>query len=121
MLGAGLQGLVTWTVRTLQQGTPPPAQPSLGSAPALVLLGGTALAILAAGVAAWRLLAPIRNPWRQAMLAIIAALGSFVLSLVTLPLDRAFGRPGLIALAVLAFAGCALIARRIARDASRDA
>jgi len=113
VLGVGMQGLVTWAVRTLQQGRPAQATPSLTSGPALVLLLGTVAGILTAGVAAWRLLAPIRNPWRQAMLAMITGLGSFMLSLVTLPIDRAFGRPGLLGLVAACAVACWLIGRRV--------
>ena len=112
-LGVGLQGLVTWAVRTLQQGRPAQAAPSLTSGPALVLLLGTLGGILASGFAAWLLLAPIRNPWRQAMLAIITGLGSFMLSLVTLPIDRAWGRPGLLGLIGACALACVLIGRRM--------
>jgi hypothetical protein len=112
-LGVAIQGLVTWTVRTLQQGPPSQAAPALTSAPALVLLLGTLSGIGAAGFACWRLLAPLRNPWRQAMLGLIAGLGSFALSLVTLPIDRALGRPGLLGLVLVAALACALIGRRL--------
>lgn len=112
-LGVGLQGLVTWTVRMLQRGGASATAPALTSAPALVLLLGTLAAIVAAGLAAWVLLAVIRNPWRQAMLAIVAGLGSFVLSLVTLPIDRAFGPSGLLGLVGVSTLACLLLARRI--------
>jgi len=112
-LGVGIQGLVTWTVRTLQQGAPNQAPPALSSTPALVLLLGTLAGIVAAGLASWRLLAPIHNPWRQAMLALIAGMGSFAVSLVTLPIDRALGRPGLLGLAAVAALVCGLIGRRL--------
>jgi hypothetical protein len=112
-LGVGIQGLVTWTVRTLQQGAPTQAAPALTSTPALVLLLGTLAGIVAAGLASWRLLAPIHNPWRQAMLALIAGMGSFAVSLVTLPIDRALGRPGLLGLAAVAALVCGLIGRRL--------
>jgi len=105
-VGVGCQAMVTWTVRTLQTGAPAGAKPSLDSAPALVLLIGTLLGLVIAGLATWRALAPIENPWRQAMLSIIASLGSFAVSLVTLPIDRTFGRTGLLVLA----GACGLIA-----------
>ena len=95
-VGVGCQAMVTWTVRTLQLGAP---AASLGSPPAVVLLAGTLAGIILAGVACWRLLSPIGNPWRQTMLSLIAGLGSFALSLVTLPIDRRFGRSGLLVLA----------------------
>ena len=112
-LGVGVQALVTWTVRGLQTGAPQ-APPSLTSGPALVLLIGTFAGITVAALATWTLLAPIRNTWRQAMLAMIAGLGSFVLSLVTIPIDRGLGRSGLLGLAGFAALACWLIGRRIA-------
>jgi hypothetical protein len=112
-LGLAVQALVTWTVRALQGGTPV-VPPSLSSGPALVLLLGTLGGIAAAGGATWIMLNPIRNPWRQAMLAMIAGLGSFVVSLVTIPIDRRFGRTGLLFLAVLAGIACFRIGRRLA-------
>ena len=113
-LGVALQAMVTWTVRGLQGGgaTQPP---SLTSTPALVLLLGTLGGIAAAGAATWIRLRPIGNPWRQAMLALIAGLGSFVVSLLTIPLDRRFGRPGLLGLALAAGLLCLLIGRRLSR------
>jgi hypothetical protein len=111
-LGVGCQGLVTTAVRTLQVGST--AKPSLTSLPTLVLLGGTLLGIVAAGFATWTMLTPIRNPWRQAMLAIIAGLGSFVVAAIILAVvDGAFGRPGLLAVAALAGLACLLIGRRL--------
>lgn len=113
-VGIALQAAVTWTVRTLQ---PPggPAAPSLSSAPALVLLLGTFGGIFAAGAVTYRVLSALRNPWRQAMLAIIAGLGSFVLSLATIPIDRALGRAGLLGLAALAGLGSLLLWYRLGR------
>lgn len=108
LFGLGTQALVTWLVRGLPQADPP----TLTSAPALVLLLGSFGGIVLAGLVTWRRLAPIGNPWRQAMLAIIAGLGSFVVSLVTIPVDRGLGRPGLLGLAVLAAAGCGWLSRR---------
>lgn len=113
VLGVGLQALVTFGVRSLQAAAPAAVAPSLSSGPALLLLIGTLAGMVGAGLATWTILAPIRNPWRQAMLAIIAGFGSFVLSLVTLPIDRAFGRSGLLVLALAAAGLCAVIGRRI--------
>lgn len=112
-LGVGCQGLVTATVRTLQAGAPSSTAPSLGSLPTIVLLGGTFAGIVAAGFATWTVLAPIRNPWRQAMLGVIAGLGSFILSMVTIPLYMAFGRAGLLGLAAASGVLCVLIGRRL--------
>jgi hypothetical protein len=112
-VGVGCQALVTWTVRTVQLGAPAAPATSLGSTPAVVLLVGTLAGIVLAGVACWRVLSPIGNPWRQTMLSLIAGLGSFALSLVTLPIDRRFGRPGLLMLAGI----CGLIALLLVRRA----
>lgn len=116
-LGAGLSALVSFTVRTLQQGQPAGGPVDLGSGPAVVLLGGTLAALLTAAIATWRLLAPIQSPYRQGMLAVVSAFGTLVVSLVTLPIDRALGRPGLAAAAVVAFAVAWGVGRTLGRSA----
>lgn len=117
-LGVAFQALVTGTVRTLQGPTPPEA-PSLSSGPALVLLFGTLAGIVVAGAATGKVLGPLRNPWRQAMFGMIAGLGSFVLSLVTIPIDRALGRSGLLGLAFVSGVVCVSIGRRFAERQRR--
>jgi hypothetical protein len=116
-LGVGLLSLVTWLVRTLQASDLALAQPQRGFTARLlpVIILGTLGAIVAAGTATWSLLSPIDNPWRKAMLGVIAGAGSFVVSLVTWPVDRSFGRPGLLALTGLAALGCLLLGRRLSR------
>jgi hypothetical protein len=113
-LGVGLQGLVTLGVDVLKSGAALSDKPSLGSAHALVLLLGTPAAMALAGRATWALLAPIRNPWRQAMLSIVVGLGSFVLSFFLLVwLHGSFGREGILGLIGVAALVCFLIGRRI--------
>ncbi len=113
VLGVSIQALVTFGVRTLQAGQPPATPPELDSPPALLLLLGSLAGMIAAGVATGSLLAPIRNVWRQAMLGFVAAFGSFALSLITLPIDRALGRAGLFGLAVIGGALCFVLGRRL--------
>ncbi|HEV8355361.1 MAG TPA: hypothetical protein VGQ17_01180 [Gemmatimonadales bacterium] len=119
-LGVGLLALVTWVVRALQAGGFAATDPHRGLTPGLLplLIAGTLGAMLAAGRATWTLLAPIANPWRRAMLGIIAGAASFVVALVTWPVDRAFGRSGLLALAALAALLCLALGRRFAAQRS---
>ena len=113
-LGVGLQGLVTFGVDVLKSGAPLSDKPSLGSPHALMLLLGTPTAMALAGWVTWMLLAPIRNPWRQAMLGIVVGLGSFVLSaLLIWPLHSSFGREAILGLIGVAALVCLLIGRRI--------
>ena len=115
-LGLALQSLTGFVVRTLQQGqpTPPsPEAPDLVSTAALVLLGGTLLASLLAAMATWSVLARLNNPFRQGMLAMVAAFGSLVLALVAMPVDRLVGRPGLLGLSLIAGLASGLIHRRL--------
>jgi hypothetical protein len=114
-LGAGLLSLVTWAIRTLQGSGLSLTQTERGFTAGLlpIVLAGTFGAMLAGGFATWKLLAPIGNPWRQAMLGVIAGAGSFVVALVTWPVDRAFGPTGLLVLAGLAAVLCGLIARQL--------
>lgn len=117
-VGLGLQALATFAVRTIQAGSPPAQSLDLGSPSAMVLLTGTLIAALAAGVTAWRVLAPLANPWRQGVLSLVAAFASFVLAMITMPVDRMLGRPGLLALALLSLVLAWLVSRR-ARAVSR--
>jgi hypothetical protein len=113
VLGLALQALVGFAVRTSQASGPPASGLDLASTPARILLIGTASAAVAAGIATWSIVSPLRHPWRQGMLSIIAALGSFALALVTQPVDRMLGRPGLIGLALVAGIVTLLLARRL--------
>lgn len=113
VLGLALQALVGFAVRTAQASAPPASGLDLASTPARILLLGTASAAIAAGVATWTIASPLRHPWRQGMLSIIAAFGSFALALVTQPVDRLLGRPGLLGVAVVAGAVTLLLARRL--------
>ena len=113
VLGLGLQSLVGFAVRTAQASAPPAGGLDLNSLPAKILLAGTAVAALAAGMATWRVVSPLRHPWRQGMIAILAGFGSFALAVVTQPVDRTLGRPGLIGLAVVAGICALLLARKL--------
>jgi hypothetical protein len=113
VLGLALQALVGFAVRTAQASAPPAGGLDLNSLPARILLVGTAVAALGAGMATWRVVSPLRHPWRQGMVAILAGFGSFALAVVTLPVDRLLGRPGLIGLALLAGFAAAWLARRL--------
>lgn len=120
-LGTGLLAVVTLGIRILQGSGLSIAAPARGLTPGLlpVLLAGTLGAMVAAGVSTWSLLGPIGNAWRKAMLGIIAGMGSFVVALVTWPVERAFGRLGLVALAAVAATLCGLIGWRLARAGKR--
>lgn len=114
VVGVGLQALVTLGVDTLKAGLPPDAKPALTSPHALMLLLGTPAGIVLAGVAAWYFMAPLGNPWRRSMLAIVAGLGSFVLSVLLIwPAFSNFGRPGLIGLVAASALLCLVLGRRL--------
>ncbi len=114
VVGIGLQALVSLGVDALKAGVPLGAKPSLGSAHALMLLLGTPAGIVLAGLAAWYVLAPIGNPWRRSMLAIVAGLGSFVLAVLLIwPAFSYFGRPGLLGLIAAAGALSLFMGRRL--------
>lgn len=116
--GLSLNAVVTFVVRTLQAGETPTEQLDLGATSAMVLFTGTFLACFASAIATWRITAPVRNAFRQGMLAMVSFFAAFVLSILTMPIDRAFGRAGLAVLAVASFGLAALIARRIGRNSA---
>jgi len=111
LLGATLAGtssvaLVLWGVRTLIANQPPAVQsPAAGPAFPLLVGGVLSSALLAAGVAWWRL-APLTAIWRRGVFSMISALGTIVGALAATPIHYHFGDKGLLILA----AGTALIA-----------
>jgi hypothetical protein len=113
-LGVAFQAMVTFGVRTLVDGSPV-ERPEFGSPPVMLLLGGTFVGLLAAGIATGSVLTPIRNLWRQAMFGVVAAFASFALSLITIPVYQAFGRTGLLVLAAAFGLVCFGIGRSLAR------
>jgi hypothetical protein len=122
-LGTGVLAVVTWGIRLLQGSNLAIATPQRGFTAGLlpVLLIGTLGAMVAAGISTWTLLEPIGNPWRKAMLGIIAGSGSFVVALVTWPVERAFGRSGLLVLAALALSICVLVGWKLSGGGRRRA
>lgn len=114
-LGLALNAAVGFVVRTLQTAEQAAERLDIGAPTAVVLFAGTFLACFAAAIATWRVMAPVRNTFRQGMLAMVSFFASFVLSVVTMPVDRAFGRTGLALLCLGALTLALLLNRRIAR------
>ena len=116
-IGVCLNGLVVFSVRTIQANRPPPPSTrlDLNSPEALLLLFGTFGACLAAAVAAWIAMHQIRNPYRQGMFAIVTFFASFLFSLLTQFVDQTMGRSGLLGLSVVAALGCWRQWHRLAR------
>lgn len=114
-MGLALNAAVGFVVRTIQTAEQASQRLDLGTPTAVVLFAGTFLACFASAIATWRLMAPARNTFRQGMLAMVSFFASFVLSVVTMPVDRAFGRAGLGVLCLGALALTLYLGRRIAR------
>ncbi|MHB1326932.1 MAG: hypothetical protein ACYC2K_01905 [Gemmatimonadales bacterium] len=133
LIGIGITAIVSFVVRTLQIQTPPPAAPdaqaaltnALASGPIQVLFMGVLLACLVAAIAAWRLTAATRDPFRRGVVGIMAALGTFAagfaatvladqvaLALAPPSPDGLPSRIGFAALAVVAFAAATLLRSR---------
>ncbi len=114
--GTAIIALVTWTVRTLQAAAPPATTPSLGSAPAVILLAGTLGGMLFSAAAVWVALQPVRSPYRQGGLAMATTFATFLVSAVASFLaDNFGGRGGLLLLAVLAMLGAWRTGRAVGR------
>jgi hypothetical protein len=88
--------------------------PDLG-APLALLLAGTFGGLLLAGVVTWHLLARIDSGYLRGGLALVSSFATVILMLVTVPLNQAAGRGGLLALAAAAAGAGLLLARRARR------
>jgi hypothetical protein len=103
LLGATLAGtssvaLVLCGVRTLIGHSAPSASPAAGPAFPLLVGGVLSSALLAAGLAWWRL-APLTALWRRGVFSMISALGTIVGALAATPIHFHFGEKGLLAMA----------------------
>jgi len=114
LIGTAVVAVALWGVRTLQLSSPP-EPPQLGSPPGVLLVAGTFGGLLTAGVVAWTLMAPIGSYYRRGALAMVSGFGTLVVSVLTIPLDRAFGRTGLMLLALACAAGSLWLGLRARR------
>jgi len=117
-LGIGVNALVGFAVRTMQANRPPATGLTLDDPIALTLFLGTLGACLVAAVATWRVMAPVRNPYRQGMFAMVSGFASFIASLLGMAADRLAGRIGMVILAGLAFGAAHWVGRRLNRSAA---
>jgi ABC-type branched-subunit amino acid transport system permease subunit len=86
----------------------------------VALLWGTLAACFAGAVAAWLLMRPMKNPYRQGMFAIVTLFATFMFSTLTMAADRTLGRPGLAGLALVALLVCLWIKRRLQPEPSNS-
>jgi hypothetical protein len=104
----------TVVVVGLARGPSTGSTPDLG-APLALLLAGTMGGLLLAGVLTWHLLAPIDSAYRRGGLSMVSSFATVILMLVTMPLNQAVGRAGLLGLAAVAAGAGLLLARRARR------
>lgn len=95
-------------------------RPEMGPSPlettaGVLLVSGTLGGVAVAALLTWMVLAPLRNYWRRAMLATVAAFATVVLMLAARPVHEAWGTAGLVALLLVCLVVIALLARRIIR------
>ena len=111
LFGTAVIAMVLWLVRTLQMQSAPATTPETGGPQAMLLLGGTLAGVLAGGAATWSLLKPVESVYRRGAFSLVAGFASLVAALIAMPLDRAFGRMGLLALAAAAVLACLWLGR----------
>jgi hypothetical protein len=114
-MAAGL-AVISSTVAAvgLMRGPAPDPTPDFG-APLTILLAGTMGGLLLAGVVTWHLLVPIESAYRRGGLSMVSSFATVILMLVTMPLNQAVGRAGLLCLAAAAAGAALLLARRARR------
>lgn len=118
VLGATVITGALWLLRTIQAATPAADTLDLGSAPAVILFGGTVGGMLAAAAGTWRALRPVNSTWRQGGLAMVSAFASLVVSVLAVPADSTLGHWGVLGLALAGAALAWRLARAVARAAA---
>lgn len=111
LLGVAVIAAALWAVRTLQLGAPPVAPLTPAKGVTALLIGGTLAGVLAAGVGAWTLMAPVTSFYRRGGLSFVTSFATVACSLVCMPVDGLFGRTGLLALVLIAGLGCVWLGR----------
>lgn len=114
--GIGLIAVALWVVSTLLADMPASDTPIIDGAPFYVLVGGTLLGIVVAGLATWVLLAPVRSTYRRGGLSFVSAFATAAGMLVTMPVNQLAGRTGLVGLVVF----CGLVALLLSRRLSSE-
>jgi hypothetical protein len=117
-LGTALMAIVLLVVRRLVAAGPAVATPDAFAPPGVMLLLGSLAACGAAFGAAWHGLRPIGNAYRQAALAVVAALATLVLGFLSVPVHHFLGAPGLAGVAALAALGAGAAWRVVRRHTS---
>jgi ABC-type transport system involved in multi-copper enzyme maturation permease subunit len=116
LLGTAVVLFALWGVGVLVAGAAPSDGPvGRGSALAL-LLGGTALALLASTGVAWTCLSPIDSYYRRGGLALVCAFATFVMAVLAAPLHHFFGQGALLGAGAGALAGGLLLLRLSSTD-----
>jgi predicted signal transduction protein with EAL and GGDEF domain len=117
LLGVAVIAAALWAVRTVQLGAPPPTPLTPTKGVASLLIGGTLAGVLAAGVGAWSLMAPVTSFYRRGGLSFVTSFATVACSLVCMPVDGLFGRTGLLVLVLIAGLGCVWLGRMAGRAA----
>jgi hypothetical protein len=113
-MAAGL-AVISSTVVALELVRGPASPTPHFGAPLALLLAGTMGGLLLAGVVTWHLLAPVHSAYRRGGLSMVSSFATVILMLVTMPLNQAVGRAGLLGLAAVAAGAGLLLARRARR------
>ncbi|MEP6571223.1 MAG: hypothetical protein ABJD11_00955 [Gemmatimonadota bacterium] len=108
LLGTAIITGSLWIVRTMQASSPVTGTPAPFGLTGVLVLSGTLIGVVAGGVAAWILMAPIESLYRRGGLSIVTGFGTLLVSIVNMPLDHYLGRTAL--LAFLSFCLLALLA-----------
>ena len=112
MLGNGVLAAALWGVRTLQLGMGPNAAAEPRSAAGNLLLLGSLGGVAVSVAATWVMLAGIGSTYRRGAFALVAAFATIMFSLVSIPVDAALGRAGLLLLAGVWLLGALWFGRR---------
>jgi hypothetical protein len=113
LVGNGLIAVALWLVTTLLAEAPASDVPVVVGMPYYILVGGTLIGIVVAGVTMWGLLSPVNSTYRRGGLAAVAAFATAAGMLVAMPVNHLLGRSGLLGLVVIYGLGALLLSRRL--------
>lgn len=100
--GTAVVALALWSVRTLLADAPASEQAVVNGPAFFLLIGGTFGGVaLAVALCRWAL-APLTSSWRRGVFAMTAGFGTVISAMAAAPVHHAWGRGGLLLLAIIA-------------------
>ena len=116
LLGTAIMTGFLLVNRALVQQLPSSATPDANQPAATALIVGAMGTLIVPVLTSWALLSPIDSAYRRGGLSMVSGFGAILVSLISVPLNEAFGVAGLVGLLTASLVACLLLSRTVMRE-----